>query len=115
MVILLCVSGFLCFFTGYIDKILYDERLGQMSEVTKQLFSGLNDVVENNWEGASVQKNTLQAASLETINDLYDFMKKQEVICEMQEKDMSLIAVDSTGKYYKSDGPHGLMREIKYL
>ena len=33
----------------------------------------------------------------------------------MQAKDISLIAVDSTGKYYKSDGPHGLMREIKYL
>lgn len=115
MVILLCVSGFLCFFTNYIDKILYDERLGQMNEVTKQLFSGLNDVVENNWEGASVQRNTLQAASPTTLNDLYGFMEKQEVISEMQAKDISLIAVDSTGKYYKSDGPHGLMREIKYL
>ena len=115
MVILLCVSGFLCFFTNYIDKILYDERLGQMSEVTKQLFSGLNDVVENNWEGASVQRNTLQAVSPTTLNDLYGFMEKQEVISEMQAKDISLIAVDSTGKYYKSDGPHGLMREIKYL
>ena len=115
MVILLCVSGFLCFFINYIDKILYDERLGQMSEVTKQLFSGLNDAVGNNWERAGIQKNTLQAASLGTINDLYDFMEKQEVISEMQANDMSLIAVDSTGKYYKSDGPHGLMREIKYL
>ena len=115
MVILLCVSGFLCFFTNYIDKILYDERLGQMSEVTKQLFSGLNDAVGNNWERAGIQKNTLQATSLGTINDLYDFMEKQEVISEMQANDMSLIAVDSTGKYYKSDGPHGLMREIKYL
>ena len=115
MVILLCMSGFLCFFTNYIDKILYDERLGQMSEVTKQLFAGLNDAVGNNWERAGIQKNTLQAASLDTINDLYDFMEKQEVISEMQAKDISLIAVDSTGKYYKSDGPHGLMREIKYL
>ena len=115
MVILLCMSGFLCFFTNYIDKILYDERLGQMSEVTKQLFSGLNDAVGNNWERAGIQKNTLKAASLGTINDLYDFMEKQEVISEMQANDMSLIAVDSTGKYYKSDGPHGLMREIKYL
>lgn len=115
MVILLCVSGFLCFFTNYIDKILYDERLGQMSEVTKQLFAGLNDAVGNNWERAGIQKNTLQAASLGTINDLYDFMEMQEVISEMQAKDISLIAVDSTGKYYKSDGPHGLMREIKYL
>ena len=115
MVILLCVSGFLCFFTNYIDKILYDERLGQMSEVTKQLFAGLNDAVGNNWEGASVQRNTLQAASPTTLNDLYGFMEKQEVISEMQAKDISLIAVDSTGKYYKSDGPHGLMREIKYL
>ena len=115
MVILLCMSGFLCFFTNYIDKILYDERLGQMSEVTKQLFAGLNDAVGNNWERAGIQKNTLQAASLGTINDLYDFMEKQEVISEMQAKDISLIAVDSTGKYYKSDGPHGLMREIKYL
>ena len=115
MVILLCMSGFLCFFTNYIDKILYDERLGQMSEVTKQLFAGLNDAVGNNWERAGIQKNTLQAASLGTINDLYDFMEKQEVISEMQANDMSLIAVDSTGKYYKSDGPHGLMREIKYL
>ena len=50
MVILLCMSGFLCLFTNYIDKILYDERLGQMSEVTKQLFAGLNDAVGNNWE-----------------------------------------------------------------
>ena len=58
MVILLCVSGFLCFFTNYIDKILYDERLGLMSEVTKQLFSGLNDAVGNNWERAGIQKNT---------------------------------------------------------
>ena len=115
MVILLCVSGFLCFFTNYIDKILYDERLGQMSEVTKQLFAGLNDAVGNNWERASIQKNALQSASLGTINDLYDFMEKQEVISEMQAKDISLIAVDSTGKYYKSDGPHGLMREIKYI
>ena len=115
MVILLCMSGFLCFFTNYIDKILYDERLGQMSEVTKQLFAGLNDAVGNNWERAGIQKNTLQAASLGTINDLYDFMEKQEVISEMQAKDISLIAVDSTGKYYKSDGPHGLMREIKYI
>lgn len=115
MVILLCMSGFLCFFTNYIDKILYDERLGQMSEVTKQLFAGLNDAVGNNWERAGIQKNTLKAASLGTINDLYDFMEKQEVISEMQANDMSLIAVDSTGKYYKSDGPHGLMREIKYL
>ena len=109
------MSGFLCFFTNYIDKILYDERLGQMSEVTKQLFAGLNDAVGNNWERAGIQKNTLQAASLGTINDLYDFMEKQEVISEMQAKDISLIAVDSTGKYYKSDGPHGLMREIKYI
>ena len=115
MVILICMSGFLCFFTNYIDKILYDERLGQMSEVTKQLFAGLNDAVGNNWERAGIQKNTLQAASLGTINDLYDFMEKQEVISEMQAKDISLIAVDSTGKYYKSDGPHGLMREIKYI
>ena len=115
MVILLCVSGFLCFFTNYIDKILYDERLGQMSEVTKQLFAGLNDAVGNNCERASVQRNTLQAASPTTLNDLYGFMEKQEVISEMQAKDISLIAVDSTGKYYKSDGPHGLMREIKYI
>ena len=42
-------------------------------------------------------------------------MKLRLAISEMQAKDISLIAVDSTGKYYKSDGPHGLMREIKYL
>ena len=86
-----------------------------MSEVTKQLFAGLNDAVGSNWERASIQRNILQAASPKTIEDLYDFMEKQEVVSEMQEKDMSLIAVDSTGKYYKSDGPHGLMREIKYI
>ena len=59
MVILLCMSGFLCFFTNYIDKILYDERLGQMSEVTKQLFAGLNDAVGNNWERAGIHLGLL--------------------------------------------------------
>ena len=46
------VTIFLYFYNSYIDGLLYQERLSQMKEVTSQLFTGLEDVVESRWNSA---------------------------------------------------------------
>ena len=60
LAVLISVFAFLRFYSAYIDKTLYAERLSQMREVTTQLFAGLEDVMNNQWRTASEQCRTLQ-------------------------------------------------------
>ena len=56
------VFAFLKFYGSYIDRTLYTERLNQMQEVTSQFFSGLEDVIDNQWHEARVQCSTSSRA-----------------------------------------------------
>lgn len=60
LAMILGVWGFLAGYSAYIDKILYAERLSQMREVTTQLFSGLEDVVDNQWRTVNGECRSLQ-------------------------------------------------------
>ena len=51
-----CMTGiamFLAFFFlyhSYIQDIIYEERLNQMEEITRQMFQNLEDVIDSNWD-----------------------------------------------------------------
>ena len=113
--IALSVSVFLKVYNAYIDQILYDERLSQMREVTGQLFSGLEDVVQNQWNDAAMQLRFLQHADVQTLDQTIAFMREQADVSAMAEKDMSLVAVDSQGRYYTQEGKKGLLGEMEML
>ena len=113
--LLVCLIAFFGFYRHYMDDILYKERLNQMEEVTKQLFSGLNDVVESRLLEARAEGKALRRGAPDTLDELYAFMQEQSRIGEMEERQAHPIAVDSTGKYYMESGPCGLLRDVGYL
>ena len=48
--ILFMVISFIFIYQTYIQKIIYEERLNQMDEVTHQMFLNLEDVMETKWD-----------------------------------------------------------------
>ena len=109
------VFAFLNFYNSYIDKTLYAERLSQMREVTTQLFSGLEDVINNQWRTASEQCRTLQKEKPKTLDALLAFMEEQVFLGDLESVQCNVVAVDSTGVYYSQAGQQGLLAEREYL
>ena len=109
------VAGFLKFYSHYIDETLYAERLNQMKEVTMQLYSGLEDVVENQWRKTSDSCRKLLDQNPETQYDFLKFMEKQAYLEDFESRQMDFIAVDQNGKYYTKSGGQGLLPEREYL
>ena len=117
MVILVAlgVGVFLFAYNRYNDKILYEERLSQMQDITTQVFSGLENVVENQWNTADILKNYIELAQPSNADDLQRFMSKQASLNKFDEELDSLIAVDQHGRYYTQDGMKGTLQEVNYL
>lgn len=115
LAIILGVAVFLAGYSAYIDKILYAERLSQMREVTTQLFSGLEDVVNNQWRMVDSECRTLQKRKPRTWNDLYTFMQGQAELSDLDRIQGKLVAVDENGAYYTQEGRQGLIQERTYL
>ena len=66
MIMALWVDIFLDRYSRYNEEVLYEERLNQMKEVTTQLFTGLEDVVENRWDLVEEQINHLKDVTTHT-------------------------------------------------
>ena len=70
---------FLAFFflyQTYIQEIIYEERLNQMEEVTRQMFQNLEDVIDARWVRVTEECNYLEDASVQTTEELCAYMKK---------------------------------------
>ena len=109
------VFGFLRVYNAGIDDSLYMERLNQMREVTTQLFSGLEDVVENQWQRVDAQYNTLRQEQPRTLEELFSFMRDQVDLGNLDQIQCNLVAIDGQGWYYNQTGRQGLMAEREYL
>ena len=112
---ILCVFSFLRFYNGYIDKTLYSERLRQMREVTTQLFSGLEDVVNNQWRATDRQCRALEEEKPTTMDGFMAFLKAQAYLEDMDSTQSKIMAIDADGLYYTQDGQQGLALERNYL
>lgn len=109
------VFVFLRFYDSYIDNVLYRERLSQMQEVTSQLFSGLEDVVENQWNSVDVFCNFAELAKPQDDQTLLTFLKKQASLNNFDSFEKSLVAVDNLGRYMTQDGWQGVLGEMNLL
>ena len=84
----------------YIQNLVYHERLRQMEEVTHQMFRSLEDVIKTHWDDVDVQCNYLYYTPLKTDTDFYSYLKKLSELSNYHEKQIELVAVDSSGRYY---------------
>ena len=109
------VFAFLKFYGSYIDRTLYTERLNQMQEVTSQFFSGLEDVIDNQWHEARVQCNYLLDEQPRTQEELLRFLRAQDRMHDLGGSDIRLLVIDSEGRYYNQNGAQGMLAEMNSL
>ena len=112
---LAAVAGFFVLSRTYIKNLVYKERLNQMEEITHQMFRNLEDVIGNRWADVDVQCNYLIGTDLQTDTDLYSYLQRVSALSNLEKKQITLLAVDSAGRYYTQQGSRGLLREMHYL
>lgn len=115
IIMALWVDIFLDRYSRYNEEVLYEERLNQMKEVTTQLFTGLEDVVENRWDLVDEQINHLKDVELTDEEQVIRFMRRQARLSELENKKMRLLAIDSLGRCYTQDGLAGSFCAMDYL
>ena len=113
--ILFMVISFIFIYQTYIQKIIYEERLNQMDEVTHQMFLNLEDVMETKWDYVKVQCNIIEAADIRTTKDLSLHMKRITDLYEFADSKITLLAVDDSGKYYTEEGNQGMVRDTYHF
>ena len=116
-----CMTGivmllaFFFLYHTYIQDIIYEERLNQIEEVTRQMFQNLEDVIDSHWNRVTEECNYLRDANLQTTDELCRHMKKKYELSAYAEQKITLMAVDSEGGYYTESGNRGLFRELDYF
>ena len=113
--LLLAMMLFLQYYNAYNDKLLYAERLNQMKEITSELFSSLENVIQTKWNMAEIQTDYLEQNKPETITDLCSFLKNQAKLNMLDQPGDELIAIDSRGSYYTQAGPQGTLTRMEYF
>lgn len=109
------VYAFLAFYGSYIDGVLYAERLSQMREVTSQLFTNLEDIVNNQWAVAETQRNYVEDEHPANADALLDLMRRQARLNSFSYAQAELMAVDNTGRYYTQNGMQGTLAGMDHL
>ena len=116
-----CMAGiamllaFFFLYHTYIRDIIYEERLNQMEEITRQMFQNLEDVIDSHWERVTEECNYLRDANIQTTDELCRHMKKKYELSAYADHKIMLVAVDSQGRYYTEDGYIGLFRDLDYF
>lgn len=112
------IAGSLLFLSAYgryNDRVLYEERLSQMSEVTTELFAGVDDVIDREWRAVDTQINYLCDESPQNEEELVSLMERQHRLGNLGDEGTDLIVVDDRGRYYTQTGPKGSIREMDHL
>ena len=121
LILCCCMAGiamlfaFFFLYQTYIRDIIYEERLNQMEEVTRQMFQNLEDVIDSNWDRVTEECNYLRDANIQTTDELCRHMKKKYELSAYADHKITLMAVDSEGGYYTEDGYIGLFRDLDYF
>ena len=116
-----CMAGiamllaFFFLYHTYIRDIIYEERLNQMEEITRQMFQNLEDVIDSHWNRVTEECNYLRDANVQTTEELCRHMKKKHELSAYADQKITLMAVDSEGEYYTETGNRGLFRDLDYF
>ncbi|MFR7830558.1 MAG: cache domain-containing protein [Blautia wexlerae] len=116
-----CMTGiamllaFFFLYHTYIQDIIYEERLNQMEEITRQMFQNLEDVIDSHWDRVTEECNYLKDANIQTTDELCRHMKKKYELSAYADHKITLMAVDSEGGYYTESGNRGLFRDLDYF
>ncbi|MDY5021099.1 MAG: response regulator [Blautia sp.] len=102
-------------YSSYLDELIYQERLNQMIEVTEELYSSMDMLMQNEWETAQLIKDSIISEHIGTVGQLTGFLKKLQDIFEAGTNKLMPIAIDGNGRYYSASGKKGVIYNIEEL
>ena len=79
-----CMTGiamlfaFFFLYQTYIQDIIYEERLNQMEEITRQMFQNLEDVIDSHWDRVTEECNYLRNANIQTTDYYFYKLENKE-------------------------------------
>ena len=107
--------GALRSYNGYLDELIYQERLNQMSEVTQELYSSMDMLMRHEWEAAQFIRDWMACEHPDTIAQMTEYLKTLESIYRAGKNPIMPIVIDSSGRYYSSTGKKGVIYNIEAL
>ena len=77
LMVVLGIGSFLVFhfYRGYLDELIYQERLSQMTEVTNELYSSMDMLMSNEWQTAQFIRDGLISEQPKTVEQLTEHLK----------------------------------------
>lgn len=117
LMIMIGMGAFIVFhsYRNYLDELIYQERLSQMSEVTNELYSSMDMLMSNEWSTARLIRDGVISEHPETVEQLTRYLLKLQNIYQAGENTLMPIAIDENGRYYSAAGKMGVIYNIEAL
>ena len=108
VVLLAALSSGIAFFNQYTQEQLYQESVGQLTEISNQLFEKLDVQLNIQWDYLKKLDDAQKTRDSLDKNEMADFLRRyEEELCPIGQK-LAFYAVDSRGMYYTDEGQKGM-------
>ena len=111
----ICALGAFDSYHAYLDELIYQERLNQMSEVTAELYASMDLLMQHEWETAQLIRDWLIFERPETLDELTGHLSALQSIYATGANPLMPIAIDSSGRYYSATGKKGVIYNLEEL
>ncbi len=96
------------FFNSYTQEQLYQESIGQLTEISNQLFEKLEVQLNTQWGYLEQMDEAQKNYSFNDKDGMVAFLERCEEVLSPVGQQLTFYAVDSRGYYYTSDGMKGI-------
>lgn len=96
------------FFNQYTQEQLYQESVGQLTEISNQLFEKLDVQLNIQWDYLKKLDDEQKTRDSLTKDEMTEFLRSHEEALSPIGQPLTFYAVDSRGLYYTDDGQEGM-------
>ncbi|MGN1142862.1 MAG: hypothetical protein ACI4TF_16825, partial [Oliverpabstia sp.] len=117
LMVVIGIGAFIAFhsYRDYLDELIYQERLNQMTEVTKELYSSMDMLMSNEWGTAQFIRDGVISEHPETVEQLTEYLNILQNIYQAGTNKLMPIVIDDNGRYYSASGKKGVIYNIEEL
>ena len=99
----------------YLGELIYQERLSQMTVVTKELYSSMDMLMGNEWDTARFIQEGILDEHPATAEQLAAYLSRLQRVYQAGNNVLTPIAIDESGRYYTASGKKGVICNIEEL
>ena len=108
VLLLAAMTASVAFFNRYTQEQLYQESVGQLTEISNQLFEKLDVQLNIQWDYLKKLDDAQKVRTAMTRDEMADFLRAHEEELSPIGQQLTFYAVDSRGIYYTNTGKKGM-------